>query len=1151
MYEKKEAHQKIWMIMRLCILFVCVLQFSVFARGVAQDQVVSLEMQNVSYFELFNEIHQQTGLRFIYNTNQLEGMPAITVHADKQSVKEVLEGIFLNTPFTFSFEQNVVMVKMKQKDEEKEKESLTVKGIVYDKKKQPLPGVTVLVKGTTLGVSTSEKGVFKIEVPNKDVILVFSFVGMKSKEIKLNELKDKEILAGKKDLEVILEESVESLEDVVITGYANIRKSSFTGSATQVKREDILQVSKGNLIDALQVFDPSLRVIKNKEMGADPNTLPEFYIRGRSGIASVKELDQLESEDVSEFALTNNPNLPIFILDGFEVEIEKIYDLDLNRIRDITILKDAAATAVYGSRASNGVIVIETIAPLPGELRISYSGNLAITAPDLSSYNLMNAEEKLQAEWAAGLYEPWGLSTISEDSELNSLMWYYMQKHNRVLIGTDNYWLSQPLQTEWNHKHSLYIEGGSENFRFGIELRYDNQDGVMKDSYRNRKGVGLTLDYRYKGLQIRNKISYDIVKSEDSPYGSFRDYTSKQPYEYWRDPETGELLKETTQWGNYGGNTLNPLYEAATGNFSKNGYNEWINNLSLNWYLNSSFLIKGQLAISLKEENSSKFTDPASGSYGRVDLFQKGDLMLSETNTVRWDFNLLASYNKTIAKHNINFAAGINIVSTDNSYSDSQYRGFPDADRNSPAYAYEIVKKPTFSDNKTRLIGGFLMLNYSFNDIYLFDGSYRFDGSSEFGSERKWAPFWSIGAGINFHNYSFWTGIPWMTLFKLKANIGETGKANFSPYMAKNIYNIILDDWYPTGIGVEPIYLGNNNLTWEKQLSWNIGTEMEFYQGRVQVDFDFYNKRTRDLITEVSIPSSSGYSKYMDNMGEVQNKGFEVDLNLRLFEKEDWSVILFGNIAHNKNKVLKISESLKEYNERVNDFFSNYSIETNPQLVLGVGYDNLLQYVSPIMKYEEGSSLTALYGMKSLGINPANGKEVYLKRDGTITYDWSASEQQVIGDEEPWGQGAFGLNVRFRQFTLYTTFLYEFGGDAYNETLITNVETANLNTYNVDRRVWTERWQKVGDVTPLKSIKDRYYVTRPTSRFIQKNNYLTFNSLSLGYDFKRELLKRIGLSSLGLQFNMKDIVTFSTIKQEMGLSYPFARTFTFTLNASF
>jgi hypothetical protein len=215
------------------------------------------------------------------------------------------------------------------------------------------------------------------------------------------------------------------------------------------------------------------------------------------------------------------------------------------------------------------------------------------------------------------------------------------------------------------------------------------------------------------------------------------------------------------------------------------------------------------------------------------------------------------------------------------------------------------------------------------------------------------------------------------------------------------------------------------------------------------------------------------------------------------------------------------------------------------------GLDNGKVYAQPVMKYEEGNSLTSIYGMKSLGINPANGKEVFVRRNGDITYTWSSTETQKIGDTEPGAQGALILNVRYKGFALYTTFMYELGGDNYNLTLVNNVENVNLFKYNADRRVMNDRWQKPGDVTQLKALQDRYDVTRPTSRFVQQNNTLTFNSFSLSYDFDRSLTRSIGFNQLRLSFNMNDVVVLSSIKQEMGLAYPFARKFTFTLNAGF
>ena len=1142
----REHVKKKWMIMRLCFLLICGFTFSLSANSLAQQERVTLNLKNVTVKVLLDEIQRQTKLCFIFNPLQTDQLGKLSLQVKNETVEEVLRRVLKDTDLTFKFRDELIIITRKgEKDDEKKEKTIVAQGIVKDTKGIPLPGVTVMIKGTSLGVVTDVKGAFKIALPQDTVTLVFTFVGMKTQSVKLKAGEER------KDLNIVMKDDEQKIDEVVVTGYMNIKKSSFTGSATHVKKEDIMKVGASNVIDILQVFDPSLRVMRNNDMGSDPNTLPEFYVRGRSGISNVRELDALEAEDVSKYALTNNPNTPIFILDDFEVSVQKIYDMDLNRIKDITILKDAAATAMYGSRASNGVIVIETVAPKPGELTVNYNGNLEITAPDLSSYNLMNAKDKLAAEVAAGLFEP--ENAISYESSWDS--WWrsaysaYIKKLNYVLQGKDTYWLSQPLQTQFNHKHSVYVEGGAENIRFGVELRYDNQNGVMKESYRDRIGAGLTLDYRWKGLQVKNQVNYNVMKNENSPYGSFSDYSRKQPYAYW--------LNDDGSWveliSNGATSVKNPLYEAKQGNFSKNGYKEWTNNLSVNWFFNEHWMVKAQVAVTLNDAWTENFTSPTSGTYTeRGQLFSKGELIKTETKTNSWDGNAFLSYNRSIGIHNINFSAGTNIKSTSTKYIYSHYRGFPDADHHSEAYAYEIVKKPTMSDNETRLLGGFAILNYSLNDIYLFDASYRFDGSSEFGTDRKYAPFWSLGAGLNIHNYQYMQKYGWLNNLKVSASVGETGKSNFQPYVARNTLNAMLDDWYPTGIGASLVAMGNENLTWEKLLTWNFRADIGLFN-RVMIKFDYYIKNTKDLVTEVSLPLSSGFSVYTDNIGEVENKGFEVDVNWRMYSTKDWDVSLFGNLAHNKNRLKSISETLKRYNERIDEFYAGYkeiAEGSKMQTIMSTIKKNE-PYMKPYMKYEEGNSLTAIYGMKSIGINPADGQEIYVKRDGTLTYDWSSAEQQKVGDSEPWAQGAFGVNLRWRNFTMYTTFLYEWGGDAYNSTLISNVENVDLNAYNADYRVVLDRWQEPGDVSPLKALKDRYNVTRPTSRFVQKNNFVNFNSLSLSYDFNRELIRRVGLSTLKLQFNMKDIDTWSTIKQEMGLSYPFARTFTFTLNASF
>jgi TonB-dependent SusC/RagA subfamily outer membrane receptor len=285
---------------------------------------------------------------------------------------------------------------------------------------------------------------------------------------------------------------------------------------------------------------------------------------------SNRQLDVAGS--LSPYETKTNPNLPVIILDGFEISVEKFNDLDMNLIESVTILKDASATALYGSRASNGVITIETEAPGAGKLSVIYNATLSVTAPDLSSYDLCNAEEMLEVERRAGLYDLW-----YEDDSFTNLLNYnklYHMKKNQILQGVDTYWLSQPLETMFNHNHSLSVEGGVDDVRIGLDVRYSNQNGVMKESKRNTLNAGMTVDYRTEKLQIKNNASIGLVKAENSPYGSFSDYAHLKPYYNLYDMETGELVK-TYDWISGVTAKLNPLWNVMnTKNYDRSEYVE-------------------------------------------------------------------------------------------------------------------------------------------------------------------------------------------------------------------------------------------------------------------------------------------------------------------------------------------------------------------------------------------------------------------------------------------------------------------------------------------------------------------------------------------------------------------------------------------------
>ena len=1006
--------------------------------------------------------------------------------------------------------------------------TVTATGTVVDVNNEPLPGVTVMVVGTKIIVATDIDGGFKLSFPEKEkTMLQFELLGMKTQQVPYK--------AGKK-LNIVMEEDAIMLDNVVVTGYSNIRKESFTGTSTTVGKNEILSIAPTNVMKALSAFDPSIKMVTNNAMGSDPNNMSEYYVRGRSGVSEVKELDVALSEDVSEFALKNNPSAPIFILDGFEVDQATIYDLDVNRIQSVTILKDAAATAVYGSRAANGIIVVETITPPEGKIYLSYTNTSSMSTPDLTSYDLMNAQEALEAEWYAGLFE----SATNNGNNAGGLI-NYDELYNNVRRGVNTDWLAKPVRTAVSHKHSLNLGGGNEALRWSADLNYQNKAGVMKGSKRQNYGGAMTLDYRYKTLQIKNKVTFNAMDSEESPYGSFSDYVRMKPYLDPINPENGQWYKTFLIYRNIRSSVSeptyvqNPLYEASLGSYTKQSYKEFLENFSLNWNITPHLLAKATLSMSYKIQDNNSYIDPMSGRYVDYATTEKGSLRENDLKSTRWTLNGLVSYNRTIKDNHINVTWGIEANENISSSKSTTYIGFVEGAKPSPNNALKLKDEPVYTDANSRRFGTYLQANYSYKDIYLFDVAGRYEGSSAFGAKEKMGLFYSGGIGLNLHNYEFLKDSKWLDRFKIKATYGVTGKANFSPYMARTTYDIQYDNPYIDQWGMVLKALGNENLMWEKVRKFDIGAELAFLKNAVTVQFDYYRDMTTDQVEDVSLPSSSGFVTYKDNVGKVLNKGFDVKLNVRAFSNRDWDVYLFANVNHNTNTIEEIGEALQNYNDRIDDFFAGTSNTTDSK------------YSQPFTKYEVGNSLSAIYGMKSLGIDPATGKELYEKRDGSVTYTWSSAEQQCLGDYDPDFSGTCGFNVKWRNWTLYSTLNFKYGGQAYNSTLV-SIENINLEKYSGDVRTLTDRWKEVGDKTPLKSLKDRSYTTKPTSRFVQDDNELRLGSVSLGYTFNRTQLRKMGISALRLQLSTEEIFTLSSIRQERGTTYPFARTYNFSLN---
>lgn len=1000
-----------------------------------------------------------------------------------------------------------------------------VYGRVIEKlSKEPMVGVTIRLDGHSTGVITDINGCYVLTLPEKGGLVIYSYIGFETRKIKVT---------SRQKVDVQMVEATESIQEVIVTGYNSIQKESFTGNTTKIEKEDLLKVNPNNLISAIQTFDPSFRIQENLAAGSDPNSLPQFVLRGQTGIGETT-LGQTSTSSISREVLSGNSNLPIFILDGFEVDVEKIYDLDMNSIHSINILKDAAATAMYGSRAANGVIVIERRAPEAGKFRVQYSGVLSAELPDLSSYNLVNAREKLETERLAGLYD-------SNTPEIDPYTNGYYQRLNNVLTGVDTYWLSQGLRTALNHKHSVFIDGGENDVRWGVELGFRGTEGVMKHSSRKNANAAFYVDYRIGGLQIKNKVTYTYNKSTDVPFNSFSDYSHLLPYMRLYD-ENGDYVRRLEKFDGASGTQVNPLYEINFYNsFDHSGYDEVTDDLSLNWRITDGLRLRGQFSVLMRNSTGDLYKDPASASYSASTGNINGEKTESTQKRTVIDGSLSLMYNNTFKRHNLNICLSSNMRQTQSTASETRYRGFPGGDLVSSNYAAEVYGKPSSSDNTTRLVGALLTSNYTYNNIYLADLTGRIDGSSEFGSDKRWSMFWSTGAGINIHNYDFMKSNELFSMLKFRVSYGLTGKTNFSLYSAKDMYQLQTDSWYPTGYGVFLYQMGNPNLKWERKYTLDYGVEIGLWHDKIYLKASAYDERTIDLITDYTIPSSTGFTSYKENMGKVKNTGVELELRARLYSDRNWLFQLYGSFARNKNTIIEISQAMRDYNKRVEELFSGYNPESSSDS----------KYAKTYLKYYEGASLTSIYGMKSLGISPTNGKEIYLRRNGDVTDVWSADEWTIIGDTAPKGQGSFGYTLSYKQLSMFASFLYTFGGDAYNNTLVSYVENADIKNDNVDKRVLLDRWQKPGDITTMKDIRDRNVTTGASSRFVQKNNTLQWSSLTMSYNFRPEQLKKLHLSDLRLSFTMNDLFYWSTIRQERGLDYPYSRSFNLTTNIIF
>ncbi|HBZ24738.1 MAG TPA: hypothetical protein DEO54_00680 [Rikenellaceae bacterium] len=1097
----------------LSITMIAVIQ--AFAANSIQV-LVTFEAANMPITAVLDKISKQTNVAIFQNNNQTDLAKKVTVNFKNEKLENVLENLLSSTNLTYRIENDlIVIIPTKEKESVNENQlqqtpkEIEIEGLVVDVKGEPLIAVNILVVGTTKGTSTDLEGKFKLKVPVGTTKIKFSYIGFDDLIMDFNPSNTASFA------KVVMNEAAYNIDNVVVTGYFDRTKSSFTGSQVTVKGDELRKVGSLNFMQAISAFDPSIRIVPNTEFGSDPNRVPEITIRGENGFDLRSSADDARS----------NPNAPLYLLDGIEVSPTRVYDLDMNRIDSFVILKDASATSLYGSRGANGVILITTIPPKEGVIRVSANANFTVSIPDLRDYNLMNATEKLEYEKLAGVFK----SRTNNREEQIALDIKYNDRLAEVVRGVDTYWLSKPLRTSINQRYNAFVEGGDRSFKYGITLNYDSDKGVMKGSGRERYGINVSFNYNIgTNFLIRNDLTINNVEGSNSPYGSFSTYALQNPIERAYDKTTGNIIRTFAF-----NNAVNPLVNANLPNTDINKYTEFQDNFNMDWRINKNFRVTGRASISKNLSKTEKYLSPLSSAFDKeTDANKRGSYTTSNRTDINFDGNITASYNNTFAdKITANVGVGSNAATTDAIGDGYTATGFLSDNMRFVQYAQQFKEnsKPSGSFDKSRLIGFFANVNLGYDSRYYIDVSFRTDGSSRFGKESRFAPFWSFGAAWNIDREKWWNSD---ATLKLRASVGSTGSVNFSADQAITKYQYNSSYEYNGVYGAQLLGYGNPALRWQNTIQNNIGFDLNMWKNIVVLNMDAYIKQTQNLLLPIDVAPSTGFSSYTENLGSMENKGLDMRLRFNIIRNYNdglnWNVTI--GASSNKNKIKNLSNALEAMNQEAN---SQQNV-TGPK---------------PLRTYQAGRSQSALMVVESLGIDPATGNEIFRKLNGDLTFVYDPKDKILVGDVNPSLLGTIQSNLIYKGFNLYVVMAYEYGAKIYNSTLAQKVEGSSP-YYNADKRVLYDRWKSPGDVALFKRIDDTS-APYQTTRLVQKNNFLRLQTLSLSYELPKKYLEKANIERAKLVLSTSDLFRLSTVKIERGTSYPFAQTFSLSLNLTF
>ena len=917
---------KILLIMKLKIFFLLVSLGTLQAAGYSQDSRFNLKKNDVSLTEVLQELQQQSEYRFFYQKDIFQQADRVNVDMKNVSLRQILDEVLIRHGFSYEMIDKVITIR---KIQQQKTAGRKITGIVMDTRKQSLPGVTVLLKGTALGVVTDKEGRFNIEIPETDpIVLVFSFVGMKKQEV---------TYTGQEDIQVVMEEEVTEMDEVVITGYQVIDRKKLTSAITSVKAEDIMIPGVNSIDQMLEGRIPDLMLTTNS---GEVGVVPRLRIRGTSTLVGNRE--------------------PLWVVNGVVVNDPVPLDSDVlndpdyvNRIGNaiaglnpqdiqrIDVLKDAAATTLYGTRAANGVIVITTKKGHVGKPVVRY--NMTTTYKRRPRYSdrkidLMNSKERidLSRELAAASYlYPSDMSIVGYEYLLQQLYAGVIDDEQfaievKKLENNNTDWFDILTEDAFSHNHTLSISGGTDQLRYYSSVGYTKDNDVIKGQGISRYTGNLSLESDLtKWLKASMDFNANISERnyEQSAVGSVNyAYTTSRAIAAYE--EGGDLSYYQKRYNSFYRYDFNILNERANSYTKQENsgfdltsrlvfrFTDWLNgdvlfNYAVSNADNEDYWGESTYHVACIRKSNYGVAAPSDS-----ELPYGGEL--SEQNTRNKTYSLRAQLNLNKyfgeeEKHNINGALGYEMSS-------SRYKGYQNTSRGyyadrgknftsvgasdySKYTAWVMNNQPKITDNLTNLIGAYLTLTYSYRNLFSLNANMRYDGSNKFGSRsnEKLLPVWAVSGSFNLAELPALSA-DWLNFLAIKMSYGYQGNMLDGQTPVLLLKNNPRDSYYNKFTSSVASY-PNPELNWEKTGSFNTGLELAVLDNRIQISGDFYYKRTKDAFMNKPISNVNGLTSYTVNSGEVINRGYNISLNLVPVKTRDFKWSLSTTISKTKNKL--------------------------------------------------------------------------------------------------------------------------------------------------------------------------------------------------------------------------------------------------------